>query len=220
MNARTLSGVALAGLLGASAAWAFNFNESTDAGFTMATATVLPQGTTAVTGTIVNTTESDVDLFRFSLDAETAFTIDVLSSDFDANLILFNGNGQGLAGDDDGGLGLDSRLTLTLAAGTYFFAVGGNNMGAFASQADYEAATDFIDNDSGILGSPTVETLGRVGAESGPTDINGQGAYSVTFSDPVSGPAATAVPTLPIWLLGMLGGLLAFVGTRQLRRSS
>lgn len=118
----------LVSFLAAGPIWAFNFNESPDAGVTPANAIVLPQGVTSVTGSISNTSESDVDLYQFSLDAAAVLTIEVLFPGEDANLIVFNATGQGLAGDDDDGSnctpvtsldGLDSCLTLSLTAGTY-----------------------------------------------------------------------------------------------------
>jgi len=202
----------------AGAAAAVPFTETTDAGRDMASAIVLPDGTTSINGQIVNTAISDVDLYKFSLSAMTTLTIRMLFPGEDANLILFNGLGQGLAGDDDdgsscadsAGLGsLDSCLTLSLAAGDYFLGAGDNNMGAFENAADAAAGTnDFIDNDFGILSVPTTETLGLIGAESGDTDLNDEGPYTIEFSEAVSGPVA-AVPlpaTLPL-LVGGLAGL-------------
>ena len=204
------------------------YTESVDAGVTPATAAVLPQGTTSVQGTLVNGLDSDVDLYRFELLAPAAFTIEVKSTDFDANLIVFNAAGQGLAGDDDDNSSctpvttldyLNSCLTLNLAAGTYYFGVGDNNMAAFASEGDYLSATSFIENGTGILGAPTGAALGRIGAEGGPTSIENEGAYVVNFSQAVGAAAAEvrAVPLLPFGLVLLLGGVMAMFGMRRLR---
>jgi hypothetical protein len=209
-------------------------NENGDAGNTPDTAQVLTAGINQVFGEIQ--TNQDTDLYKFALDTGGVFTIEVKEIDeaLDMNLIVFNGAGQGLAGDDDDNnncsvitsLGsLDSCLTLTLAAGEYFFAVGDNNMGAFESLAEFNSANDFIDNDSGILGSPTSETLGLSGPEGGPTDFNDVGRYEINFSQAVDqasggGPSAISqpIPSLTTWALAILALLIAATGV--LRRRS
>jgi hypothetical protein len=202
-------------LLLSSQASATLITETIDAGNTMPTAMVLADGTTSISGTIGDT--QDTDLFKFTLDVASTFTIEVLeiSTDLDMNLIVFNSLGQGLAGDDDDynscspvtSLGsLDSCLTLSLDAGDYFFAVGDNNMGAFESLLDFNNRNDFIDNDSGILGSATSETLGLVGPEF-PTAFNDVGDYIVNFSQAVDG-VAVQVPapaSIVLFSLGMAG---------------
>lgn len=183
-------------------------NEIGDAGHTMGTAQAVAWGTTQINGTIDD--GQDTDLYRFSLVFDAMLTIEMLFPNEDANLLLFNGLGQGLAGDDDDNsdctsisvLGsLDSCLTLQLAAGDYFFGVGDNNMAAFASELDFIDTDDFIDNDWGILNSPTFETLGRIGPEFGPSASNGTGDYTVNL-------AVYAVPepsSLAILSLGLIG---------------
>ncbi len=203
-------------LLLSSPAWATSIDEITDAGNTMSTAMILSSGTTSINGEIANS--QDTDLYKFTLGVDTTFTIEVkeISVDLDMNLIVFNSLGQGLAGDDDDDssgtpittLGsLDSLLTLSLTAGSYFFAVGDNNMGAFESLTDFNNGDDFIDNDSGILSSPTVETLGLVGPEGGPNDFNDTGLYVVNFSQAVGGqvPEPATMMLFGIGLIGLAG---------------
>lgn len=223
-------------------------SESPDAGNTLATALPVTTGTTQVNGTVgpdafdslTGRVEPDVDMFSFVLDAAGTFTIQVnaaVAGDPDMNLMVFNDSGQFLAGDDDDDSsctnvvpfndGLDSCLTLTLAAGTYYFAVGDNNIGAFATVAEFVSSRSnyFEDNDSGILGAPSADTVAIAGSESDPpSDADEQGAYSVYFSTAVSGggispPASTAIPTMPVYglMLTILGLLL--VATRRLRIS-
>ncbi len=74
--------------------------------------------------------ETDVAFFTFSLDSETAVTVDLTSDEFDAFLELARGDNPFqvdiddlLALDDDGGEGLNSRIDLALEAGTYLLAV-------------------------------------------------------------------------------------------------
>ncbi|MCY3952273.1 MAG: pre-peptidase C-terminal domain-containing protein [bacterium] len=57
-------------------------------------------------------------VFGFTLGAEREVTVD-LESSVDAYLYLLDGQGRVVDEDDDGGSGLNSRITRTLAAGTY-----------------------------------------------------------------------------------------------------
>lgn len=221
-------------LLTAAPSWAVIITETTDAGIDIPTAFIVPGGTTQINGTIGPATAfgSDVDLYRFGVATTGTFSIQTnrVSGTLDMNLILFNGLGQGLAGDDDDnsggtpivplGTSLDSLLTLTLTAGDYFIAVGDNNMAAFETVADYlvaDGSIDFIGNDSEILPGPTTETLGLVGAEFGPTEINDVGDYILYFSSATAATQVNAVPepsAFAIW--GLLG--LIVVGFARLRR--
>ena len=174
--------------------------EATDAGETMETAFNLTGGVTSISGSISN----DVDVFRFSLASNTIFTISAISSDFDMNLLVFNGLGQGIAGNDDlnrdGGCGIglfgfDSCLTLSLSAGDFFFAIGDNNVYA------YDALDNLImHNDSGILASPTATSFAYF------EHSTGAGSYTVNFSTATSSPVTVPEPsTLAIFALGIMG---------------
>ncbi|MBT5108987.1 MAG: PEP-CTERM sorting domain-containing protein [Rhodospirillaceae bacterium] len=207
-------GLALSAI-GLSNAMATTFNETADASNFLAAAQVLSGGTTQITGTIED--GQDTDLFKFSLGSNTTITIDMLFPGEDANLLVFNGLGQGLAGDDDDDnsctaisvlASLDSCLTLNLDAGDYFIGVGDNNIGAFESVADFNIPSVFFSNDSGILGSPTAEIAELIGTQNGPTDINDTGPYTVNFSVAVDGPTGSAVPepgTLALFGIGVVG---------------
>jgi hypothetical protein len=174
--------------------------EATDAGETMATAFNLTGGVTSINGTISN----DVDVFRFSLASNTVFTISAITSNFDMNLLIFNGLGQGIAGNDDlnrdGGCGiglgsLDSCLTLSLSAGDFFFAIGDNNTGAYDA-----LGSQIMHNDSGILASPTAASFASFyhGSRSG--------SYTVNFSTATSSPDPVPEPSiLAIFALGIMG---------------
>ena len=64
---------------------------------------------------IGDSTYADVFLFRAPRDGDV--TIDLISGDFDAYLIVKDAEGQVLGTDDDGGDGNNSRLTLPMRAG-------------------------------------------------------------------------------------------------------
>lgn len=166
--------------------------ETTDAGETLADAVLLPTINNGLVGQIDN----DVDLFGFTLASDLELTISATSSDFDMNLVLFNGLGQGLAGNDDLGRNggcdigdrfLDSCLNLSLAAGDYFVAIGANNVNAFSV-----GNNALIGNDSGILAAPTAGTLASF------THGSGGGEYRVTFGVPVPAPATVALVVLAL----------------------
>ena len=185
------------------------FDEGSDASAELLSAKVVPAGTTQITGDLTNTvTNEDIDVYVIEIPSDGVFTIEakaVVVNDPDMNLIVFNSSRQGLAGDDDNDSScsvltslnsFDSCLTLNLTAGTYFIAVGVNNIGAFESVADYEAGTnDFIDNDFGILSSPTTEIAVIVGEEDGPTPAQDEGDYVINFSEALT--TATTTTTLP-----------------------
>ncbi len=196
--------------------------ETTDAGNTLATAMVLGGGVTSIHGTIED--GQDTDLFKYVLGSDAILTIDMLFPGNDANLLVFNALGQGLAGDDDNDssctsisalAGLDSCLTLNLTAGVYYFGVGDNNIAAFESNADFLSAADFFDNDFGILSSPTPEIMALIGREGGPSSNGNSGDYTVNFSIASATPdVQVPVPaTLVLMGLGLLG--LGFFSKRE-----
>lgn len=153
-------------------------NEGPDAGHLASTARAIEDNIDQVDGTIDGA--GDVDLYWFYLPTANTVTIGLTSSDYDSNLILFNGLGQGLAGDDDGGGVPSSEISIALTKGIYFVACGENNMAAWDSPSSFAAkiyGNAFIDNDTGVLGSPTTETLYGVATAGG----TATGTYSLTF---------------------------------------
>ena len=160
-------------------------------------------GLTTINGTIEN--PQDTDLYGFNIVSNSIVTLEMIFPGEDANLLVFNGLGQGLAGNDDfqevdeDGIGcfllsdslnlLDSCLNLRLEAGRYYIGVGDNNTAAFESTIDIGSelldpaftGINFFDNDDGILEEPTQERLGFLGPENGPDDFNDTGPYTLNI---------------------------------------
>jgi len=206
------------------------FDESSDASALLASATPVPPDTVQITGDITNSdTDADADVFQITVMDDGLFTIEAIADidgQPDMNLIVFNNAGQGLAGDDDDNnncitrsklKSLDSCLTLNLTAGTYYIAVGDNNIGAFESIGDYQVGNDdFIDNDSGILSSPTTEIAVVVGTEGGPNASETEGSYVINLND---SPSSVPIPATSFWMLALLAGLIGLMGLHQFRTS-
>jgi hypothetical protein len=57
--------------------------------------------------------------YAYTALAAEVITVDLVSSDFDAYLIILDANGNKIAQDDDSGGGTNARITVTLAPGTY-----------------------------------------------------------------------------------------------------
>lgn len=98
-------------------AFATVFSEGTDAGITLATAAVLPNGTNVISGTIGSPNNSDVaDVFRFGW-AGGVFSAATTVGD-DPMLWVFDLAGAALAFNDDFS-GLQAFVSINLAAGDY-----------------------------------------------------------------------------------------------------
>lgn len=186
------------------------FTETADAGVTIPTSILLPGGITTVNGTI--SARGDLDLFAFYLDTSNTVTFLSNNSPFDDNLLLFNGNGQGIgASDDQGGGpdGLDSRITIALTPGLYYIGAGVNNIEADTDNGTFIFDDDFGDS-NGVIGGPTALSIGFLAQQSG-----GQtGSYTLTFSTATAN-APTAVPEPGS--IALLAGMGA-VGAGFLRR--
>lgn len=165
------------------------FTEGADAGINEEGAVLLPANTTEVQGTLKAGTLGpfsvdpvDVDVYAFTiLEAVPAAQIDATGA-FDVNLLLLREGFFGIEGDDDGGGGGNSQITTSLAPGTYYIAIGQNNIAAYPFGATMEGDETW-GNDSGFLAGPEASTpIAFIGATlANPTDTNGM-AYTVTFS--------------------------------------
>jgi hypothetical protein len=60
-----------------------------------------------------------VDYYGFNLNSSTSVVINMLSTDVDSYLIVWNRTGQVVAYDDDSGTNFNARITTTLPAGNY-----------------------------------------------------------------------------------------------------
>jgi hypothetical protein len=79
-------------------------------------------GTLAATDCTLPEDGTYVDYYVFQLSSSQNVRIDLESASFDAFLILFSTTRTPIAFDDDGGGGLNSRLTRQLSAGVYVIA--------------------------------------------------------------------------------------------------
>lgn len=61
-----------------------------------------------------------VDAWRLTIPAEMEMTLELRSTDFDPLMLLLNASGTEIAFNDDNGTSLDSRITATLPAGSYY----------------------------------------------------------------------------------------------------
>jgi hypothetical protein len=74
--------------------------------------------------TEIEPTGADVDFYRFSAEAGKTLLAEIVSGQLDSLIVVADATGTVLAVDDDGGVGLLSRIVLPIPAdGDYFFGV-------------------------------------------------------------------------------------------------
>jgi hypothetical protein len=118
--------------------------------------TLTAAGSIGLDGT-ANVGGIDVDMYKFTTASKGIVTISVGTnttspSDFDSYLRLFSADGTLISGDDNGGGGGFSRISMTLDAGTYYVGVSG-------------------------AGNATYDPTGATGRSAGAT-----GNYGISFS--------------------------------------
>lgn len=129
-NVLSVLGLTL-GMLGSQSATALPYNEVGDAGYSLATAQLLPGATTSISGFL-----DAVDIYRFSWGGGI-FSAST-STGFDPMLYIFNLAGSTLAFNDDFS-GLQSFVSVPLASGDYLLAIDhyafnyGGNLSGFAN---------------------------------------------------------------------------------------
>lgn len=112
--------LALMTLVFAGQAFALPYNETGDAGETLATAQSLGAGTTVVYGSLAG----DADMFYFGWGGGS-FYVNTVGTSIDSQLFLFNSSGQGVQANDDG-IAFAGPAYLQLAnlvAGNYYLGV-------------------------------------------------------------------------------------------------
>lgn len=203
MNIKRLRTIALIPLLPAASLFANPHVESPDAGVTETTAQIVPRRITEINGFIGPGTEAwndpsarDVDVYCFTIDKPvTGASITVISPDggFDPNLLLLREGFYGIWGDDDSGGGiddLDSRIVTNLAAGTYYIAVGSNNIAAYeagpADEDDYPWNNDSNELDPGEASAK----IAFIGASD--SDDGQNASYRIVFNFETADDPATA----------------------------
>ena len=134
-------------------------------------------GIISIDGSGTQVGNTDVDIFRFEVLSPGVVTIEVDSNidnpaDFDTFLRLFDGAGNQLAFDDDGGTGLFSRLDVNLNPGTYYAGISGFNnssydpnlagSGVAAATGNYSLQFNLNNNDpNGLISGAIPVNLGN-----------------------------------------------------------
>lgn len=147
---KTLTILALAtGIVASQSATATLYTEVGDAGYSLATAQMLPAGTTAITGFL-----DYVDIYRFSWGGGL-FTAGT-STGFDPMLFVFDLTGNLLAFNDDY-YSLQAYIAPTLVSGDYLLAIDhysynySGNLAGFANAGSSLGGNPYTIN----LGAPT-----------------------------------------------------------------
>lgn len=86
-------------------------------------------------------------LWRFEVTEPTWITVELGSSSFNPYLALTNESGRTIAADDNGGTGVDARISLGVAPGAYTIRVSANRAGRIGA---YELSVDRVDLDAGV----------------------------------------------------------------------
>ena len=212
------AGLLTAASLGVSSiSHAVTFTEPADAGQTLATATTVPGGTTAIDGSFA--TPSDADLFKITLTTATSYTFSTINtrtdtSGVDTELSLFTSTGVALLENDDAsGTTTDASLTTTLAAGTYYLGVASSGNEPVNSNNQLLFVGLNQSGDTTAVRGPTsgVNPATLAGFNSNESDTTTFGNYEIGIT-----PATGAVPEPSTWATVALGGLAA--GCTFLRR--
>ena len=191
---------ALAALAGT--AYGQVFNEIGDA-------TDTPPGQSVTNGTMTivgNDGGNEADVYGFSWGGGS-LTMDTFGSTFDTQLHLFDIAGNGIGENDDssnGGSGLESQISLNLAAGSYLIGITSfNNDAQDAAGLDIFGFTNTFNDDAGnFIQGP--ESNGHGVLAQWDAQGFGSGDYVIHFSSPVN-----AVPAPGAMALLGLGGLAA-----------
>ena len=154
-------------------------NISADDALTAGTDTT---GTVAVDGSVTGEIDydGDRDWFAVTLEAGTAYRIDLEGSPSGAGTLsnpylrgIYDSNGNPIGGTtgDDGGTGLNSRVTFTAtASGTHYVSAGANG----SATGTYRlSVTNVTPNDAQTAGTDTTGTVAVDGSVTGEIDYDG-----------------------------------------------
>ena len=186
MKPTLLSGAIALSLTATSLTQADTFVESTDAGITEAGAVTLPPNTTQINGTLKAGTLGpfsgdpvDVDVYCFTISESVPLPSIQVTGAFNTNILILREGFFGVEGND--GAGNDSQVSALLTAGTYYIAIGQENIAAFPFAATI-VGDETWDNDTGqVPGPERIVPIQFIGArQANPTDTTGQ-AYTVTL---------------------------------------
>lgn len=185
-NCYPLVGALVLTLSIATSARANTFTEGTDVGNTEATAVVLPAGTTQINGTLAAGTTNhfgvdpvDVDVYCFTVTETVPMNAIQVTAAFNTNILILREGFFGMEGQDGGGL--SSTLSVLLPPGTYYIAVGRNNIAAFPAGSTIPADAAW-DNDTGqVPGPEQLIPIAFIGSRDADPDDTAGDAYSVTM---------------------------------------
>ncbi|MEB3210138.1 MAG: trypsin-like peptidase domain-containing protein [Leptolyngbyaceae bacterium] len=111
------------------------------------------RGTLDSSSNVLESDNSYFDVYTFNVQQGQNITIDMMSSELDAYLILLDPNGQDIAQDDDGGNGTNARLVVTApVSGEYTVLANSYAVGEVGDyQLQVSAGTTTATTGSGIL---------------------------------------------------------------------
>jgi hypothetical protein len=165
--------------------------------------------------TEIEPTGADVDFYRFSAEAGTTLLAEIVSGGLDSLIVVADATGTVLAVDDDGGVGLLSRIVLPIPAdGDYFFGVttfpDGDFTGDGSTGGRYVMSLETIDGILLNLGDDTSQEVTLPfsfpfqGSSHGSVFVNSNGNLTFgsgdsDFSESVSELLADQPRIAPLW---------------------
>lgn len=195
------------------AANAAAFSETTDAGSTIASATLASSGTTSIQGSLGS---GDADIFGFNWNGGS-FYVNTSTTSWDTQLFLFDSTGHGLYANDDGssnGFALGSYIEASLSAGLYYLAITGwdndplNSLGQLI----------FPTNPFGPIYQPSVSDT-QLASWSDATTSNGN--YELIFRSSTGQQVETGGNTVPepgaLALLGLGAACMGYARRRKVK---